>query len=160
MKRIVSAAISILFAGQAAALSCLPPDAVQTFNTLSADEANYFVLYGALDFDTEKQPQGVVNEPRNPDPVPARFTGKGLTETGFDNDFIRDVTLQPLCAGPWCGSAAAQVPSLIFAKVAGDNIIIEVSPCGGTIFPEPSPATLENMTACMAGTCVSAEPLQ
>ncbi len=158
MKHILIAAIATMIAGQAAALSCSRPDPARTFNALSTDEATYYVLYGTLDFDTQKLPQGVTNEERNPDPIPARFTGKGLSETGFDHDFTRDVTVQPLCAGPWCGSAPANVASLIFAKAVGDDIIIEASPCGGTIFPEPTKDTLDSMTACMAGDCVSAEP--
>lgn len=160
MKILVTAALGMLIAGQAAALSCMQPDPVRTFNQVAADDATYYVLYGTLDFDPKLQPQGVVNEERNPSPVPARFAGKGLSETGFDRDFVRDVVLQPVCAGPWCGNAPLDVPSLIFAKVTGDTIIIEASPCGGAIFPEPSKAALDRMTACMSGNCGSAQPLQ
>lgn len=160
MNRILIAVLVTLVASQAAALSCIRPDAVRTYTTLEADEATYYVLYGTLDFDATKQPQGVVNEERDPAPIAARFTGNGLSGTGFDRPFTRDVTVQPLCAGPWCGNAPVNVASLMFGKVVGDDIIIEASPCGGTIFPEPSKAVRDSMTACMAGACVSAQPLK
>lgn len=160
MKQIFIAAIVSLVAGQAAALSCMQADPVATYNRLAADEATYYVLYGTLDFDAKQQPQGVVNEERNPAPIAAKFTGMGLSETGFDRDFSRDVTVQPLCAGPWCGNAPVGIASLIFGEVVGDDIIIAAEPCGGMIFSEPTQAVRDSMTACMGGDCVSAQPLQ
>ncbi len=160
MKALALAVMVAMIAGQAAALSCMRPDPVRTFTQIAADDATYYVLYGTLDFDVEKLPQGVANTARTPDPITARFTGKGLSTTGFDTPFVRDVTVQPTCAGSWCGSAPAHTPSLIFAKVTGDAIIIEASPCGGFIFPEPSTAVLDAMTKCMSETCPSAQPLQ
>lgn len=152
--KIAFAAIALtVIAGQATALSCVRPDAVRTFERVSEDTASYYLLYGTLDFDAAKQPKGVVNEERNPDPIAAKFAGFALNTGGFTTPYSRAVTLQPVCYGPWCGSETPGVQSLIFAQVDGDQIIIEASPCGGRIFADPSESLLDTMTACMNGNC-------
>ncbi|MCO4847012.1 MAG: hypothetical protein KC448_03460 [Yoonia sp.] len=152
--KIAFAAIALtVIAGQATALSCVRPDAVRTFERVSEDSDSYYLLYGTLDFDATKQPKGVVNEERNPAPIVAQFAGFALNKGGFTTPYASTVTLQPVCYGPWCGSVTPDVQSLFFAKVDGDAVIIEANPCGGQIFPDPSQALLDTMTACMNGNC-------
>jgi hypothetical protein len=152
--KIAFAAIALtVIAGQATALSCMRPDAVHTFERVSEDTATYYLLYGTLDFDATKQPSGVVNEERNPDPIAAQFVGFALNSDGFTTPYSRTVTLQPVCYGPWCGNTTPGVQSLLFVQVDGDAITIETTPCGGYIFPDPSRTLLDTMTSCMNGNC-------
>jgi len=153
MKFIAAAIALTLIAGQATALSCMRPDPVGTFERIEADPASYYILYGTLEFDATKQPKGVVNKERNPRPIPAQFSGHGLNTNGFTSAYNNPVTLQPTCAGPWCGSQTPGVKSVFFAKLVGDQVVIEASACGGTIFAEPSPDVLDAMTACINGNC-------
>lgn len=158
--RVSAAVFATLLSGQAAALSCMPPDPRATFLSLMEVEQPYYILYGRLQFDTSLLPSFVEEGTPEPAAIAARFSGKGLTATGFDADFIRDVTLQPVCFGPWCGGAPADVATLYFAKVNGDVVTIEADPCGGTVFPEPSDEMLDAMTACISGgPCTAPEPL-
>jgi hypothetical protein len=152
--KVAFAAIALMvIAGQAVALSCVRPDAVNTFERVSEDAASYYLLYGTLDFDVAKQPKGVVNAERNPDPIVAQFAGFALNTSGFTTSYSRAVTLQPVCFGPWCGGETPGVKSLFFAQVDGDQIIIESTPCGGFVLPEPSQSLLDKMTSCMNGNC-------
>lgn len=153
MKSLIVAAGLIAAAGQAAALSCMRPDPVSTFERLSQADDTYYLLYGTLNFDADKQPKGVVNEPRNPAPIAATFDGYALDKSGFNTAYDTAATFQNACAGPWCGSHEPGVTSLFFAKVAGDEITITASPCGGSIFEIPSDSDLNAMTACMNGNC-------
>lgn len=153
MKLISLVVAGIMMASQAAALSCMRPDPVQTFDRVSDDPAPYYLLYGTLEFDASQQPQAVVNAPTDPSPIPAQFRGHGLTLNGFTSRFDQTVTLQPVCAGSWCGRLEPAVKSLFFAKVQGEDVIITADPCGGTVFPEPQQSDLDAMTACINGNC-------
>ncbi|SEW45544.1 hypothetical protein SAMN04488515_3350 [Cognatiyoonia koreensis] len=150
--------LTVLWAGQAAALSCLRPDPVRSFQQFKDAPEAYHILYGTLSFDENLMPQGVVNEERNPPPVTAQFVGKGLTSEGFSVDLDRAITLQPICAGPWCGSIASDVPYLMFAQVEGPAITLAIPACGGTAFADPTVADLDQMTRCLTGGSCSPEP--
>lgn len=143
-----------MFAGQVSALSCIMADPKRSFQDAADSDDTYYVLYGTLDFDPALLPQGVGNNDRGPAvPIPAIFKGHSLSPAGFASYYSEKMTLLPTCAGPWCGSHAPNVASLMFAKVADGAITIEASSCGGNIFPEPSEAVLDDMTACMNGSC-------
>lgn len=144
-------ALAFVCAGQASALSCMIPDPRGTFLNLMEVEQPYYILLGQVQFDTDLLPGVVLDGVPDPDPINARFTGKGLTSSGFDARFERDVILQPICFGPWCGGAPAGVETLFFAKVTGDVITIEADPCGTTVFPEPLPEMLDAMSSCING---------
>lgn len=158
MRAICAALIAILPAGQAAALSCVKPDPVRTFLEIAAVETPYYILYGTLEFDINKQPGFVETAEPDPDPIPARFDGKGLTLEGFTAAFAGDVTLQPLCSGPWCGGAAPGVLALYFAAVVDGGLTIEADACGSKVFSEPTQDTLDAVTACMQGKPCEAAP--
>lgn len=153
MKSLVLACMVSLIAGQATALSCMRPDPTASFARASASDDTYYVLYGTLDFDASALPQDVENRARQPDPVPAVFRGNGVSKTGFNLRLDVPVTLQSVCAGPWCGTTQPNTPALIFARVRDDQIVVEIGPCGGQVFLEPSQADLTAMTQCMNTNC-------
>ena len=150
MIRSLAAALSLV-AGQAAALSCLPPDVAASFQRAEAIEEPVYILRGTLTFDRTLMPDGVVNEPRTPAPVPAYFKGRGLTLDGFTARFERPVTLQPVCFGPWCGNAVPGKEAIVFATVLGDDVVIEVDPCGGSVFYDPTEDMARTLQTCLQG---------
>ena len=161
MKPIILALSLTALAGQAGALSCLRPDPIDTFKQVAAAPEGYYVLYGQLTFDEAALPSGVSNDNfRDPPPIPAQFTGKGLTLQGFTSDYISPVNLQVGCAGPWCGSARSGVDAIYFVRADDPPVTMQAGPCGGMIFEEPDQATLDMLTSCMQGGECSPQPFQ
>ena len=56
MKLLVLPLVFAAVAGQAAALSCIRPDPILTFQRVAAAPEPYYVLYGQLDFDQTTLP--------------------------------------------------------------------------------------------------------
>jgi hypothetical protein len=139
----------LLAATQAAALSCAPVDPIRDFQAAQAAPEIYHVLYGTLSFDPARMPQGESPDPQ-PAPVPARFSGFGLGLEGFTRPVEAPVTLQPTCAGPWCGTFGPGT-ALLFAEVTSAGYVVEIGPCGGGAFDQVSEATLARLAACMRG---------
>ena len=150
MIRLAALALSLV-AGPAAALSCLPPDVAARYQRAEEVPEPVYILRGVLNFDEGLMPQGVVNAERNPAPVPAYFKGKGLTLVGFTARYERPVTLQPICFGPWCGNAVAGQEAIVFATVTGDDVVIEVDPCGGSVFYDPTEDMARILQTCLQG---------
>lgn len=161
MKPIFLAAICTVIAGQAHALSCTRPDPFRTFSELAAAEEDYFVLYGTLTFDEKALPSGFRDVPgADPDPIPAQFTGKGLTRDGFTSDYISPAVLQVGCVANYCGGASSGAPALYFVRADNMPVQMQASPCGGRIFEAPSQAVLDQLTACMQGADCSAQTFE
>lgn len=141
-----------LAAGQAVALSCIQPDPVRDFQQASDAEETYVVLYGTFEFDQSKMPQGVeMGDPRTPAPVASIFSGNVLTLDGFVPAPDIAVTLVPTCAGPWCGAMQTGPETLAFVVQGEEGFTLDIGPCGGGIYPEPSRAVLDQMTSCLRG---------
>ena len=147
------AMVLMVLAGEAAALSCVRPDVVSSFQRAEEVPEDVYLLKGTLRFDPSLLPEGVINEERNPPPIPARFEGQALNRNGFTTPYARSVTLQPLCFGPWCGSAQPGQEAIMFATVRGADLVIAASPCGGQIFYEPTRQMEQQLIACMNGGC-------
>ena len=154
MKPILLALAFAALAEQAQALRCIRPNPMQTFAQIAAAPEDYYVLYGTLTFDQSIVPKGLrdVSEPM-PAPIPAQFIGKGLTQDGFASDFISPVVLHITCAAHYCGSAQSGERALYFVRAEQSAITLTVGACGGTVFPAPSQAVLDQMTACMQDGC-------
>ena len=79
MRQLALAGLIAVIAGQASALSCMPPDPVAAFQRASDSTSTYYVLYGTLDFDARLLPKGNgTNAVAEPAPIPAFFRGNGL----------------------------------------------------------------------------------
>ena len=150
MRALLTLALCVL-ASHASALSCMRPDLATTFLQMNEVPEDVYVLRGSLEFDESLLPQGVVNEPREPEPIPAMFKGKGLTLDGFTYRFERPVTVQPVCYGPWCGSAVSGEEMITFGKVVAGAVIVEVNPCGTTTFYEPTQTMVDSVVGCIRG---------
>ena len=156
MKSFILAMLIVATGGQAYALSCLRPDPVETFQRLAGLSDDYFVLYGTLAFDQRALPRGSNNfeDNQDPNPIPARFVGKGLSQAGFATPYVSNVLLQVTCLGPWCGTPRSGGTALYFVPASDPPVTLQAEPCGGMIFDDPAPEVLEMLTTCMqGGTC-------
>lgn len=142
-------------AGQASALSCISPDPVRAYENAAAASETYYVLYGTFDFDAKVMPKSTraAGATAEPAPVSAMFRGNGLSKTGFNLRFDQAVTLQSMCAGPWCGTATPHIPALAFVRVDGDQLVVEIGPCGGQVFENPTQSDLDTIVQCINGNC-------
>ncbi|HVG49862.1 MAG TPA: hypothetical protein VM899_17180 [Rubellimicrobium sp.] len=152
MIRLGAVAVAVLAATQAEALTCARPDPIRSFRDAQAAPESYVVLHGTLGFDPAAMPGGGFSptpEPR-PAPVGAVFQGFALGLDGFTRPVEATVTLQPTCAGPWCGSLAPGT-YLLFAEVTASGFRVEIGPCGGGAFDGVPEATLGQLAACLRG---------
>ncbi len=151
MKALFVAAL-MLCAGPALALSCLRPDVASSFIRANEAEETYVVVHGRLSFDDRLIPEYDMTRHDRPETrIPARLTGFGLSRTGFDLEFDRDVTLLLQCFGPWCGGAVSDAEYLIFMERTEVGYIVPADPCGSMVFSDPTPAQLDRVARCMAG---------
>ena len=157
MRKIILSILLTSLAGQAAALSCMRPDPIALFNEIAEQETPYFVLWGTLDFDETLLPESFDND-RIGDtaPIPAQFSGLGLTGGGFVGPYDVPAQLQIQCFGPWCGGAADGMEAIFFVPASDSTITIYADPCGGRVFPDPAQDVLIMLESCMSGgTCES-----
>lgn len=157
MIRAAATAVMLLAATQAAALTCVRPGPVQSFQMAQDSPDRYIVLYGSLSADPALFPPSdgsltpQLPSILDPAPVPASFTGHSLTREGFTRDASGPLLLQPTCAGPWCGGPPGRGPLLAFARLTEAGPVIEIDPCRTWVYPLPSLAVLELLAACMRG---------
>ena len=157
MRRIPLALNLVLAASLAApalALSCLPPDPAATFARLDAAPEPYVVVHGALRFDEARLPGADMRNQAATPPrtrLPARLAGMALSRAGFDMPFDRQITLDVLCFGPWCGGARAGGDILAFVERRETGYVLTLDPCFGTAFAEPGTRMLSAVAACMRG---------
>ena len=152
MIRMATLALTLGAATQATALTCAPPDPIRSFQNAQDAPESYVVLYGTLQFDPASIPEGGFSQDPEPRPAPvgAAFSGLALGLEGFTRPVQETVTLQPTCAGPWCGSIAPGT-YLLFAEITDSGTRVEIGPCGGGAFDGVSEETLTQLTACMRG---------
>jgi hypothetical protein len=141
-------------AAPASALSCRPWTPVDAYLAAANASARYAVVQGHLKFDERRLPK--VNWDRQGDTpprteIPARFTGKMLSRSGFDRPFSADVTLEVLCYGPWCASAVNGGDYLAFLEERGGRHVLQVNPCGGFGFSVNSRKVQRQILACHRG---------
>ena len=133
------------------ALSCLRPDVARSYAEAAASDRQYVVVHGTLSFRESRLPQAVGNDSPPMTEIRARLTGKALSRTGFDHEFDRNITLRVACFGPWCGGAASGEPYLGFIERGPDGYALEVTPCGGLAFANPTDDMLGQVVRCFQG---------
>lgn len=149
----------MLLAGPAQALSCMRPSIVDSFHRAEEVPQDVYLLKGRLTFDEGLLPKTDHSRTQiDPAPIPAQFDGFALNRDGFTTPYPRAVTLQPLCFGPWCGTAAAGEEAIMFATLRGTDLVIEASPCGGDIFYDPTAKMERDAILCINGACPPAAP--
>ncbi|KNG93830.1 hypothetical protein [Pseudaestuariivita atlantica] len=153
--RALALILGLLAAGQAAALSCVPPDVARTFKWADEQEDRYLVIRGIFTFDEAKLPSPPRKDPNATRPVTeitAAFAGHSLTRKGFTEPLDRDLTLRVTCLGPWCGGAQSGGQMLAFARIRDDGgFEVDIGPCGGNAFPNPTAKMERRLRRCLRG---------
>ncbi len=150
----VLAVMAALIGGPAAALSCLPPDVARSYQQAAQSDDSYVVVTGKLTFDERRLPKPPRNDPNATKPdtlIPARMVGHSLSRKGFVTPFQTPITLNARCLGPWCSGAASGVEYLAFLKKEGGAYTLELSPCGGNAFEDPTDKQKALAVACLRG---------
>lgn len=139
---------------QAAALSCLRPDVQRSYAEVDAAPESYVVVSGRLTFDPAALPRSHQKDTQPRTEVTAHLTGKSFGKDGFALPFERDIQMDVLCFGPWCGGVDTGAEVLAFIKRGAEGYTLEVSPCGGRVFANPMPKMLRQVEQCFAqGRC-------
>lgn len=151
MRRVLAlAALSATLATQTAALSCMYPDVARTYARVAADDAPYVVLLGQFRFDPEPFAPSLISP--KPDAIPATFEGEYLGADGFVPAPPLDITLDFLCAGPWCGSLDPTATEILaFVRQTETGYVLTVSACNDTAFQNPSAQDIGRIEDCMRG---------
>lgn len=153
-RTLAPAALALLLAGPALALSCMRPDAARTYQQLDAAEERYIAVHGELTFDETKLPEtDLQDQGSTPEstPLPARLRGMSLSPEGFTTPFDRPVTLDVRCYGPWCAGVASGTDVLGFVELREGGPVLTLDPCYSVTIPEPDQKMLDQVISCMKG---------
>lgn len=140
--------------GPVLALSCMPYSSEQAFQDASDSPDRYIVVHGMLDFNPADLPLVDMTHQELIAPETlfgATLTGFSLTGSGFDARFVRQIRVNVQCYGPWCGSLTPGREHLTFLKREGGGYLLEINPCGGFAFANPSRALLGKIHECLLG---------
>lgn len=156
MKTAFLTALATCFATQSVALSCLAPDVARSFTQAANAEERYIILLGTFAFEEAGEEAGKGRPSARQDAeFQSDFDGQYLTQDGFQTAPTLAVDLRFTCAGIWCGtmqSYGAQV--LAFVEQTDAGYTLDIGPCGGQAFTDPTPEQVNQVVACMRGdTC-------
>ena len=154
MIRILTLAVALLAAGQAAALSCLRPNVARTFNWHQESADRYTLGIGRVIVPGEV-PAYVEGQPRE---MPARFSGRLMGRRGPGAPVEMPITVRATCIASWCGGFPEGDGALIvYLKATPAGRVLEVGPCPGDLEPT-SPAREAMLQRCLQrGACTEAE---
>ena len=148
-----AALLACTLAQPAWSLSCAPSDIARDFHRAAKSDDSYIVVRGDLFFDETALPHRQdqrQSRQRDKTDVEAWLTGYSLTKDGFTRRFERDVTLRVSCLGPWCGGTV-KGPHLAFLRLEDRNWVLQLSPCPGMAYANPTPEQEEKALACFRG---------
>lgn len=139
------------------ALSCMAPDIARDYARAAQSDQTYIVVRGELHFEESALPNRMdqrQSRMRDSVEIPAWLAGRSLTRDGFTKPFERDVILRVSCLGPWCGATTKGL-HLTFLRKDGQEWVMEIGPCPGMTYSEPSDAQERQVMSCFRGeTCV------
>lgn len=155
MIRTISFAVTLIAAGPATALSCLQPTVASTYGAAADSPANYVVAVGSLSATgPSNPPQGAVAQGGDINQMvgytqPAQFNGMAFTGEAFTSPLNTPVVADVTCSIAWCGSYGNQANALFFfRRDANGTHVLEINACPGNVFPNPTPAQLQQVTSC------------
>lgn len=144
----------LLAAGQALALSCVPPDAARAFREADERPELMLMVLGELRFDPASVPtppggNGVAPQNRPPVSFTARFVGHSAQRRGFRKPLDTPVEIRVHCASVWCGSVVPDTPILTFLEKTGSGYVLDLHPCSGNVIKSPTPQDISVALACL-----------
>ncbi|MBY6091319.1 hypothetical protein [Maritimibacter alkaliphilus] len=145
-------ALLAALAGPASALSCMAPDPATSYTRAAEAAERYVVIEGRLSYDPASMPPVT-----SPSEAPlerhttGRIEGKALSSGGFDIPFATEVEMDFTCHGPWCTGNVPQGDAVMFLEQTEAGYRLELTPCGGWHFAEPTSAQLSALRRCHRG---------
>ena len=157
MKPFILAALTLLLATPAIALSCMRPDAVQLYEAARDSDDTYVVVRGRIDL--SEPAQAPEPETEMPAITKAVMSGYALTTHGFGALFHRKIEIRATCLGPWCGSADGFVREQIAMLRVDNNDVytLMAGPCGGQAIEWSKDGESRLLECHRTGNCVAAE---
>lgn len=148
--RILAFLLAIVAPFPALALSCMRASVPATYERLQAAPETYVVVHGKLMIENGKKGQKGFSTGTEPKSSRVRGTiaGKSLSKAGFQAPFERDIRVDLICLGPWCGSVENGSDVLAFLKREGGGYVLSVEPCYGDVFVNPQPDMLKQAERC------------
>ncbi|MCA0919024.1 hypothetical protein [Pseudooceanicola nanhaiensis] len=145
-------ALLAVLAGPASALSCMRPDPASSFTRAANAAERYVIVEGRLRYNPRSMPPA----PYPTDPPLERHTtghveGNALSKNGFDIPFSADIDMDFVCHGTWCTDNISRGEALMFLEQTDDGYRLELTPCGGWHFFEPTQAQLATVRKCIRG---------
>lgn len=143
--------LALLAASPAAALSCLTPNAGETFNELAEAEATYYIGVG-----TFAVPSGAQGLPED-QTATAKLRFEGELFSRLDTvPFEGLVEVTVTCLDMWCGpDPTSETDQLVFLEaIDDDTMALEEGPCPYRILSAPTAPQRVALFECMeAGLC-------
>ena len=135
IRRLALTLAMILAANPVLALSCMRPDAVRMLEYARDSDAIYYVIKGRI------TPVGTYNMPSSEHgkdsaaDTPVQISGLGLGTVSFSVPVDIGATVRLTCLAVWCASPPADGELLMIVEETGDELTLEIGPCGGTAIP-------------------------
>lgn len=143
--------LSFVSAGEALALSCMPPTVESVFS-YHRDHPGQFVM--ALGTVKLRDPLPVFNpktlEHEPPGPLSATFEGWMARETGFDLKARLPILIERKCFNDVCGFLPLRSPAVLFLQREGEAFVLHTDYCSSTLLPDPSDEDIVELTLCLA----------
>lgn len=153
MRQLALAGLIAVIAGQASALSCMPLIPSLRFNARQIRPAHIMSCMGRWISMRGFCPKGNgTNAVAEPAPIPAFFRGNGLSPTGFNLRFDQPVTLQSVCAGPWCGERQRIRLRLLLSGSLGTSCCWKSAPVVVSYFQSQAKPYLRRCCSASTGT--------
>lgn len=135
MKRAILFLATMLASSPAAALSCLPPDALRLYSSARDSADIYAIVRVRIPSGTAIAVPEVPGDGSMAKSAQAtttlRLSGLVLNENGFGTPFDRDVNVVVTCLSIWCGSPVTDRDLLAALRLTQDGPELTIGPCGG-----------------------------
>ncbi len=163
VKSVALIAAVMLSTQSALALSCLPSGITDSYLKAANSDSSYNVIKGRLRFDQaslDRRLQKLRNDQRGGSiVVAARLRGQALGAAGFTIPANVKLRLQLRCLGPWCPGATSDQDVIVFAKQAGDQLIVEIDACAGDLHQLSDEAERAVLSCHSGGECLALKDL-
>ncbi len=147
MKQLVTMLVGfVCLATQAQSLSCIRPNLARSFNWYQESEDRYRMAVGSVS-NLQSPGKYIPGQMRA---IRADFTGRLFGLSGLGPVTTTRIILTSTCIASWCGNfPKPNVNSVVFLKSRKTGPVLEIPPCPGGYFPNPSHQTIELLQACL-----------
>ena len=154
--RILAILVLCFLPSGAWALSCAAPNLARSLDHALQSGVPLRVVAGELQMvQSGKKPL-----PRKGGRAVYGLKGTELSRGGWLIDLDEEVRVETRCAASWCGRAPGAKTRGVFLMTTepAGALLLRIGPCGGTVFPFPSPEQSEALVRCArAGKCTEAD---